>query len=126
MAAGETLAESAEEGPWIGTQKARRIRRPHTLYATVIRTYLKRADHLIRKRADMRIALERAHAGLLLQKSDAYVDYAHRLRDPVERRVIHGETIPSRTVSEDKIFSVFEPHTRWIAKGPDRRLPAPP
>ncbi len=38
---------------------------------------------------------------------------AHRLRDPVERRLLKGETIPQ----EKKIVSVFEPHTRWIAKG---------
>ena len=69
MAAGETWAESAEEGPWIGTQKARRIRRPHTLYATVIRTYLKRADHRIVKLTDIRIALDTAYAGLLLEKA---------------------------------------------------------
>jgi len=98
MAAGEARAEDVEESPGTLAQKARRIRRPHTLFRTVIRAYLKRADHVIRKRADMRIALARAPAGLVLQKSDAYVDYAHRLRDPVERRVIHGETIPSRTV----------------------------
>ena len=98
-----------------------RIRRPHTLYATVIRTYLKRADHRIVKLTDIRIALDTAYAGLLLEKSDAYVDYAHRLRDPVECRLLKGETIPQ----DEKIFSVFEPHTRWIAKGPDRRLPAP-
>ncbi len=121
MAAGETLAEGVEESPWIGTQKARRIRRPHTLYTTVIRTYLKRADHRIVKLTDIRIALDTAYAGLLLEKSDAYVDYAHRLRDPVECRRLKGETIPQ----DEKIFSVFEPHTRWIAKGPDRRLPAP-
>ncbi len=101
-------------------QKASRIRRHHTLYATVIRAYLKRADHLIRKLADIRVELDTAYAGLLLEKSDAYVGYAHLLRDQVERRLLKGETIPQ----DKKIFSVFEPHTRWIAKGPDRRLRA--
>lgn len=30
-----------------------------------------------------------------------------------ERRVIHGEVIPH----EEKVFSLFEPHTEWISKG---------
>jgi hypothetical protein len=33
--------------------------------------------------------------------------------DLVERRVIRGETIPS----EEKIHSLFEPHTEWLYKG---------
>ncbi len=33
--------------------------------------------------------------------------------DPVERRLLKGETIPQ----DEKLFSVFEPHTRWVAKG---------
>ena len=87
----------------------------------MIRAYLKRADHLIRKRADIRVELDTAYAGLLLEKSDEYMSYVHRLRDQVERRLLKGETIPQ----DKKIFSVFEPHTRWIAKGPDRRLREP-
>jgi len=35
------------------------------------------------------------------------------LADQVERRVIEGEKIPR----EEKIFSLFEPHTEWISKG---------
>ncbi len=94
-------------------QKASRIRRHHTLYETTIRAYLKRVDHLIVKLTDMRIALDHTYAGFLLEKSDEYVGSAHRLRDQVERRLLKGETIPQK----DKIVSVFEPHTRWIAKG---------
>ena len=33
--------------------------------------------------------------------------------DQVERRLLKGETIPH----EEKVFSIFEPHTRWVAKG---------
>ena len=33
--------------------------------------------------------------------------------DLVERRLLRGETIPH----EEKIFSLFEPHTQWINKG---------
>ena len=33
--------------------------------------------------------------------------------DQVERRLLKGETIPHG----EKVFSIFEPHTRWVAKG---------
>lgn len=33
--------------------------------------------------------------------------------DQVERRLLLGETIPH----EEKVFSIFEPHTRWVSKG---------
>jgi len=33
--------------------------------------------------------------------------------DLIERRILRGETIPH----EEKIFSLFEPHTQWISKG---------
>jgi hypothetical protein len=45
------------------------------------------------------------------------LDYFHNLMikqlDLVERRLLKGETIPH----EEKIFSLFEPHTQWINKG---------
>jgi IS5 family transposase len=36
--------------------------------------------------------------------------------DLVARRLLHGETIPA----EEKVFSLFEPHTEWIQKGKQR------
>ena len=44
---------------------------------------------------------------------DKYIKYAEQHIDLIERRVIRGEKIPH----SDKIFSIFEPHTRWISKG---------
>ena len=43
----------------------------------------------------------------------AYINHAQRQMDQIERRVIHGETIPH----EEKVFSIFQPHTEWISKG---------
>jgi len=42
-----------------------------------------------------------------------YCDYVAKFADQVERRIIKGEEIPA----EEKIFSIFEPHTEWIYKG---------
>ena len=42
-----------------------------------------------------------------------YQTYAHTFIDQINRRVLHDETIPHN----EKIFSIFEPHTEWISKG---------
>jgi hypothetical protein len=42
-----------------------------------------------------------------------YCDYVKKFTDQVERRLIKGEQIPA----EEKVFSIFEPHTEWITKG---------
>ena len=42
-----------------------------------------------------------------------YLEHARRQMDQVERRLLLGEAIPH----EEKVFSIFEPHTRRVAKG---------
>lgn len=42
-----------------------------------------------------------------------YQSYATKFIDQIERRVMKGETIPH----QEKIFSIFEPHTEWVSKG---------
>ena len=42
-----------------------------------------------------------------------YQGYGLRQLDQVRRRLLDGETI----AHEEKVFSIFEPHTRWIVKG---------
>ena len=44
---------------------------------------------------------------------ESYIAHAKRQIDQVERRLLKGETIPQ----DEKLFSIFEPHTRWISKG---------
>ncbi len=44
---------------------------------------------------------------------DSYLAHARRQIDQVSRRLLQGEVIPQN----EKVFSIFEPHTRWIAKG---------
>lgn len=55
-------------------------------------------------------------AGVLFLQDKRFVqsrDYARTLIDQIDRRVLHGETIPH----QEKIFSIVEPHTEWISKG---------
>ena len=42
-----------------------------------------------------------------------YRAHAERQIDPIRRRVLAGEKIPHN----EKVFSIFEPHTEWISKG---------
>ena len=42
-----------------------------------------------------------------------YHDYVELLSDQIKRRVLEGEVIPA----DEKVFSIFEPHTEWISKG---------
>ena len=42
-----------------------------------------------------------------------YIEHAERQCDQIRRRVLQGEQIPH----EEKVLSIFEPHTEWINKG---------
>ena len=48
-----------------------------------------------------------------LSELESYIVHAERQIDQIARRVLHGEKIPH----QEKIFSIFEPHTEWISKG---------
>jgi hypothetical protein len=42
-----------------------------------------------------------------------YIAHADRQIDQIKHRVLQGEKIPH----DEKVFSIFEPHTEWIVKG---------
>lgn len=44
---------------------------------------------------------------------DGFMRHAERQIDQTRRRVVLGETI----AHDEKVFSIFEPHTEWISKG---------
>ena len=44
---------------------------------------------------------------------DHYLAHAERQIEQIRRRVIQGEVIPH----DEKVFSIFQPHTEWISKG---------
>ena len=69
--------------------------------------------------------LERVKTGILTLKNDHKIPealltelhtfslHADRQIDQIKRRAIQGETIPHN----EKVFSLFQPHTEWISKG---------
>jgi hypothetical protein len=44
---------------------------------------------------------------------EEYIHHAERQIDQIHRRIVLDEKIPH----EEKVFSIFEPHTEWISKG---------
>jgi len=50
---------------------------------------------------------------LRLTSIEEYIRHAERQIDQIHRRVVLEEKIPH----EEKVFSIFEPHTEWISKG---------
>jgi len=50
---------------------------------------------------------------IMLAELESYLVHAERQIDQIRRRVLQGETIPH----EEKVFSIFQPHTEWISKG---------
>ena len=44
---------------------------------------------------------------------EMYIEYARLFQNQIHRRVLAGEKIPH----DEKVFSIFEPHTEWIVKG---------
>jgi hypothetical protein len=50
---------------------------------------------------------------LRLVSIEDYIHHAERQIDQILRRVVFDEKIPH----EEKVFSIFQPHTEWISKG---------
>ena len=78
-----------------------------------IKDYLALAEgHLGRIRLTQE-TLARLEQPPSLQALEGYLQHAERQIDQIRRRVLEGETIPH----EEKVFSIFQPHTEWVQKG---------
>jgi len=78
------------------------------------RGYLEQAKTLLGRMRDTRRQLAVLPAiPLRLAALDNYLKHADRQADQIRRRVLEGEAIPHA----EKVFSIFEPHTEWVAKG---------
>ena len=77
--------------------------------------YLQHCEMLLDKAQQTLIAVrEVADAGChQLASIGSYMAHGRRQIEQVDRRLLRGEKI----ASEEKVYSIFEPHTRWICKG---------
>ncbi len=51
--------------------------------------------------------------GYNTKEIEMYIEYAKLFQGQIRRRILNGEKISH----DEKVFSVFEPHTEWIVKG---------
>lgn len=50
---------------------------------------------------------------VLILQVESFIQHAQRQIDQIDRRVLQEQKIPH----EEKVFSLFQPHTEWISKG---------
>jgi len=79
-----------------------------------VKAYLRLAGQLQRRMTDV------ASSGIdaiWQARLNHYQNYITIFVDQIDRRLLKGETI----AQEEKVFSIFEPHTEWINKGKQSR-----
>ncbi len=81
------------------------------------RLYLDLAQAIIDKAEEALITISLTDTDIItdlkINEIYGYIAHAERQIDQIRRRVIKGETIPHH----EKVFSIFEEHTKWICKG---------
>jgi len=80
------------------------------------RLYLKLAESLLVRSEQSRQQAPADHSfssAIMLRELGNYMAHARRQIDQIQRRVLQGESIPH----QEKVFSIFEPHTEWVSKG---------
>ena len=92
-------------------QRDKFIVREHQNYIDVCQSFVLKAKETIRILRELRISS--LFQDLRLNAVEVYIRHAERQIDQIRRRVIFDEKIPH----EEKVFSIFEPHTEWISKG---------
>ena len=77
-----------------------------------VEAYIERCGHLVDRAEE---SLEELEQVGVAQSSmiQSLIVHARRQIDQVERRLLKGETI----AHDEKVFSIFEEHTRWVSKG---------
>lgn len=89
-------------------QSGNQVIEAHRYYLNQAQFYLNKIQGTLSKLVAMT-----ATEQLLRIEIEGYLRHAQRQISQIKRRVIQGETIPH----EEKVFSIFEPHTEWISKG---------
>lgn len=102
-----SLSDIAKKG---GQRKQERLQNATRVYIVRAESLGAKADATL---AQLRTcALSATEAGGLVVLS-YYREMIDKHIDLIDRRILKGETIPH----DEKIFSLFEPHTQWISKG---------
>ena len=89
-------------------KREKEIAKAHQDYIYLSASYLTKANATIEK-----VQQQANFNPLALEEITHFIAHAERQIDQIRRRVIHREIIPH----EEKVFSIFQPHTEWISKG---------
>lgn len=87
-------------------EKERAIARAYRDYIKLVQKYIERTE-------TMRDRILVGSNPLVWESIQYFIQHANRQIDQITKRVLHGETIPH----QEKVFSIFQPHTEWICKG---------
>ena len=111
MRTAQNKKRSKAKSPQQQEKNAGLIVQAHEQYLGVAQQYLSKARQTLAQMASQ------GFADLLdvvkKLEVEGYMRHADRQIEQIKRRVIEGEVI----AHEEKVFSIFEPHTEWISKG---------
>jgi len=103
----QRLKYSTAKDPEKRAAKQEAVRQAH-------RDYLAAAEVLLaRVRETLWMLLVGQVPAAFLEPVELYLVHAERQIDQIRRRVLLGQIIPHN----EKVFSLFQPHTEWISKG---------
>jgi len=102
------LKRSTSRGETKRAGREREIKKAYRRYLSEAESMLKRVQKELKVLRDKGIDNDKT-----LRMIEYYMAHAEHQIDQIWRRAIRGETIPHMS----KIFSIFEPHTKWIVKG---------
>jgi hypothetical protein len=101
----QQLKRSTSKKEDVREAKKKEIKTTHKDYVELAQEYVERARQT---RSEVL-----AKPGQSTAELDGFIAHAERQIDQIRRRVLKGEVIPH----QEKVFSIFEPHTEWISKG---------
>ena len=79
-----------------------------------MKAYLKQCESLLeRAEGSLEKLRESGASKEEIKDIERLAGLGRKLAGQVERRILKGETIPQ----EEKVYSIFEDHTRWCVKG---------
>ena len=88
------------------------MKRSHQDLISLSQFFLTQSDNTLEKIRQLTTSI-RAGDVALIEEIQRFKHHADRQIDQIDRRVLQGDRIPH----EEKVFSLFQPHTEWIVKG---------
>jgi hypothetical protein len=106
----QKLKHSTSKDEEVKAAKLAAAQKAHEAYLVLAQDHVARAQQT---RAQVLVAPSNIFGAVAVTELDGYLAHVVRQVHQIERRVLKGEVIPHN----EKVFSIFEPHTEWISKG---------